>query len=102
VRVPIPIPRGVLLCAYKLGFGLAQKLLEKFQNSLILGSRDTALCIVPCSGLASGGSASVQSGVHWTVSYSLSGVPLGIELGLLFLFYPYYKEGLWMSSLTRR
>jgi hypothetical protein len=27
---------------------------------------------------------------------------LGIELGLLFLFSPYYKEGLWMSSLTKR
>jgi hypothetical protein len=27
---------------------------------------------------------------------------LGIELCLLFLFLPYYKEGLWMSSLTKR
>jgi hypothetical protein len=27
---------------------------------------------------------------------------LDIDLGLLFLFYPYYKEGLWMSSLTKR
>jgi hypothetical protein len=60
VRVPIPIPRCVLLRAYKLGFGLAQKILEKIQNSLSLGSPDTAFCIVTCSGLASGGSASVQ------------------------------------------
>jgi hypothetical protein len=27
---------------------------------------------------------------------------LGIELGLLFLFSSYYKERLWMSSLTKR
>jgi hypothetical protein len=25
VRVPIPVPTGVILCAYKLGFGLVQK-----------------------------------------------------------------------------
>jgi hypothetical protein len=24
MRVPIPVPTGVLLCAYKLGFGLVQ------------------------------------------------------------------------------
>ena len=27
---------------------------------------------------------------------------LGIELGLLFIFQSYYKEGLWTSSLTKR
>jgi hypothetical protein len=32
VRVPIPVPTGVLLCAYKLGFGLAQKFLEKISK----------------------------------------------------------------------
>jgi hypothetical protein len=31
VRVPIPIPIGVLLCAYKLGFGLVQNFLENFK-----------------------------------------------------------------------
>jgi hypothetical protein len=29
VRVPIPVLTGVLLCAYKLGFGLVQNFLEK-------------------------------------------------------------------------
>jgi hypothetical protein len=29
VRVPIPISTGVLLCAYKLGFGLVDNFLEK-------------------------------------------------------------------------
>jgi hypothetical protein len=37
MRVPIPIPTGVLLCAYKLGFGLVQNKIEKFQNPLCLG-----------------------------------------------------------------
>jgi hypothetical protein len=31
VRVPIPVPTGVLLCAYKLGFGLVQNYLEDFK-----------------------------------------------------------------------
>jgi hypothetical protein len=31
VRVPISVPTGVLLCAYKLGFGLVQNFLEKFK-----------------------------------------------------------------------
>jgi superfamily I DNA and RNA helicase len=31
VRVPILVPTGVLLCAYKLGFGLVQNVLEKFK-----------------------------------------------------------------------
>jgi hypothetical protein len=31
VRVPIPVPTCVLLCAYKLGFGLVQNFLEKFK-----------------------------------------------------------------------
>jgi hypothetical protein len=44
VSVPIPVPTGVLLCAYKLGFGLAQKLLENFQYSLSLGSLYSQVC----------------------------------------------------------
>jgi hypothetical protein len=43
VRVPIPVPTSVLLCAYKLGFGLVQNLLENF-NSLCLGSLDSSVC----------------------------------------------------------
>jgi hypothetical protein len=31
VRVPIPVPTGVLLCAYKLGFGLVQNFLKKIK-----------------------------------------------------------------------
>jgi hypothetical protein len=60
MRVPIPIPIGVLLCAYKLGFGLVQKLdrkSQKFQKS-------------PLSGLTQ------QSGVHRTLRCALSGVPI--------------------------
>jgi hypothetical protein len=34
VRVPIPIPTGVLLCAYKLGFGLVPNFLENFNPSV--------------------------------------------------------------------
>jgi hypothetical protein len=56
VRVPIPIPIGVLLCAYKLGFGLAQTFLEKFQNALYLGSLDSLVCTGHCT---------VQCPVHW-------------------------------------
>jgi hydrogenase/urease accessory protein HupE len=52
-------PIGVLLCAYMLGFGLAQKFLEIFQKSLSLGLPNTALCNVRCSGLALGGSAAM-------------------------------------------
>jgi hypothetical protein len=40
MRVPIPVPIGVLLCAYKLGFGLVQKLdrkSQKFQKSPLSG-----------------------------------------------------------------
>jgi hypothetical protein len=75
MRVPIPVPTGVLLCAYKLGFGLVQNLLEKIQNSLCLGSTDylvcTEHCIVQCPvhRLGARGSATVQpcSVVHRTM-----------------------------------
>jgi hypothetical protein len=49
VRVPIPILAGVLLCAYKLGFGLVQNFLEKIQKSLCLGSPDSAVCTGHCA-----------------------------------------------------
>jgi hypothetical protein len=35
VRVLISIPTGVLLCAYKLGFGFVQNFLEKFKISSV-------------------------------------------------------------------
>jgi hypothetical protein len=53
MRVPIPVPTGVLLCAYKLGFNLVKKLdrkFETFQKTLCLGSPDTAVCTVWCTG----------------------------------------------------
>jgi hypothetical protein len=48
MKVPIPVPTGVLLGAYKLGFGLVKKLdrkFEKFQKPLCLGSPDSPVCI---------------------------------------------------------
>jgi hypothetical protein len=39
VRVPIPIPTGVLLCAYKLGFGLVQNFLENFKIPFVWAHR---------------------------------------------------------------
>jgi hypothetical protein len=57
VGVPVPVPTGVLLCAYKLGFGLVQNLLENFK--------------FPLFGLTG------QSGVHQTLHYALSGAPAG-------------------------
>jgi hypothetical protein len=52
MRVPIPVPTSVILCDYKLGFGLVGSQIEKFkifQSSLCLGSPDTALCNVRCT-----------------------------------------------------
>jgi hypothetical protein len=51
MRVAIP-PIGVLLCAYKLGFGLVKKLdrkFEKFQKPLCLGSPDSMVCTEHCT-----------------------------------------------------
>jgi hypothetical protein len=52
VRVPIPVPTSVLLCAYKLGFGLVQNFLENFNLPLCLSSPDSPVhrhgaCIPP-------------------------------------------------------
>jgi hypothetical protein len=84
VRVPIPVPTGVLLCAYKLGFGLVQNSIENFKIPSVWAHRtvryapDTALCNVGCTGWAhavcscaamSGGSPDsycALSGVHRT------------------------------------
>jgi hypothetical protein len=58
VRLPILIPTGVLLCAYKLGFGLVQNLLENFKipsvwaHQTVRCAPDTALCNVRCTGSA--------------------------------------------------
>jgi hypothetical protein len=56
VRVPIPVPTGVLLCAYKLEFGLVQNYQENFKIHSVWAQRtvrcapDTALCNVRCTG----------------------------------------------------
>jgi hypothetical protein len=56
VRVPIHVPTSVLLCAYKLGFGVVQIVLENFINPSIWAHKtvrcasDTALCNVRCTG----------------------------------------------------
>jgi hypothetical protein len=58
VRVPIPVPTGVILCAYKLGFGLVQNFLENFKIPSVWAHRtvrcapDTAMCNVRCTGWA--------------------------------------------------
>jgi hypothetical protein len=58
VRVPIPVPTGVLLCAYILGFGVVQNFLEKFKIPFAWAHRtvrcapNTALCNVRCTGWA--------------------------------------------------
>jgi hypothetical protein len=52
MRVPIPVPIGVLLCDYKLGFGLVENEIENFkknQNSLYLGSSDSPVCTGHCT-----------------------------------------------------
>jgi hypothetical protein len=44
MREPIPVPIGVLLCDYKLGFGLVKssdRKFENFQKPLCLGSPDS-------------------------------------------------------------
>jgi hypothetical protein len=58
VRVPISVPTCVLLCAYKLGFGLVQNYIENFKIRSVWAHRkvrcapDTALCTVRCTGWA--------------------------------------------------
>jgi hypothetical protein len=58
VRVPISFPTGVLLCAYKLWFGLVQNYIEKFKIPSVWAHRtvrcapDTALCNVWYTGWA--------------------------------------------------
>jgi hypothetical protein len=51
VRVPIPVPTGILLCAYKLGFGLVQNFLENFKIPSVWA--------------------------HRTLHYAMSGAPAG-------------------------
>jgi hypothetical protein len=58
VRVPITVPTSVLLCAYKLGFGLVQNFLENFKIPSVWAhwtvrcAPNTALCNVRCIGSA--------------------------------------------------
>jgi hypothetical protein len=88
VRVSIPVPTGVLLCAYKFGFGLAQKFLEKFQNFLSLGSSNSPVWHRTLHCALSGALAWPQlalplcklSGVHETVCCSLSDVSITVIL----------------------
>jgi hypothetical protein len=52
MRVPIPVPTSVILCDYKLGFGLVETWIEKFKNfrtSLCLGSQDSPVCTGHCT-----------------------------------------------------
>jgi hypothetical protein len=52
MRVPIPVPTSVILCVYKLGFGLVGNLIEnfkKFKFSLCLGSPDSPVCTGNCT-----------------------------------------------------
>jgi hypothetical protein len=52
MRVPIPVPTSVILCDYKLGFGLVGNYIEKFkifQSSLCLGSPDSPVCTGHCT-----------------------------------------------------
>jgi hypothetical protein len=52
MRVPIPVPTSVILCDYKLGFGLVGNSIEKFkifQSSLCLGSPDSPVCTEHCT-----------------------------------------------------
>jgi hypothetical protein len=75
VRVPIPVPICVLLCSYKLGFGLVQKFLQKYQVALSPGSSGSPVCTRHCTlqcsvhrlGLAGICHCAVLSGVHRTV-----------------------------------
>jgi hypothetical protein len=58
VRVPIHVPTGVLLYAYKLGIVLVQNFLEKFKipsvwaHRIVWCARGTALCNVRCTSWA--------------------------------------------------
>jgi hypothetical protein len=86
VRVSIFIPTGVLLCAYKLGFGLVRNPEEKIQTFLCLGSLDCPVCIRQCTVHCSVLRLSVGlqlplcrlSGAHQTVYCCLSGVPITV------------------------
>ena len=52
MRVPIPVPTSVILCDYKLGFGLVGSSIEKFkifQTPLCLGSPDSPVCTGHCT-----------------------------------------------------
>jgi hypothetical protein len=52
MRVPIHVPTSVILCVYKLGFGLVGNYIEKFKNfksSLCLGSPDSPVRIGHCT-----------------------------------------------------
>src|SRR5688572_23653856 len=52
MRVPIPVPTSVILCDYKLGFGLVRSYIEKFkifQTPLCLGSPDSPVCTGHCT-----------------------------------------------------
>jgi hypothetical protein len=52
MRVPIPVPTSVILCDYKLGFGLVGNKIEKFkifQSSFCLGSPDSPVCTGHCT-----------------------------------------------------
>jgi superfamily I DNA and RNA helicase len=57
VRVPIPVPPSVLLCAYKLGFGLVQNFLKIFK--------------IPSVWING------QFGVHRKLHSAMSGAPVG-------------------------
>jgi hypothetical protein len=52
MRVPIPVPTSVILCVFKLGFGLVGNWIEKFKNpkfSLCVGSPDSPVCTGHCT-----------------------------------------------------
>jgi hypothetical protein len=73
VRVPIPVPTSILLCAYKLGFGLVQNFLKKSKFPLsgltgLSGAPVGHTYIYYCAALSSGSPDShcALSGVHQT------------------------------------
>jgi hypothetical protein len=69
VRVPIPIPTGVLLCAYKLGFGLVQNFLEKFKIPSLWAHRtSTVQCLVHRMGARRSASVMFCPVVHRTAT----------------------------------